>query len=136
MWPTLAFTLLVVDIKGTPIYLSAWVNSEQHMKPNESHFHWMHQDQTKCLTIAFDKTTQKFLGINTFGIRMRHEVFNRWLGQNKSVDFVLEHLQIAHFDPEFYNTYYHDVLKKFNSENNRNLELKKKRWSQIFTLKS
>ena len=113
-----------------------WVNSEQHMKPNESHFHWMHQDQTKCLTIAFDKTTQKFLGINTFGIRMRHEVFNRWLDQNKSVDFVLEHLQIAHFDPEFYNTYYHDVLKKFNSENNRNLELKKKRWSQIFTLKS
>jgi hypothetical protein len=96
----------------------------------------MHPDHNKCLTIAFDKTTQKFLGINTFGIRMRHEVFNRWLDQNQSIDYVLEHLQIAHFDPEFYTTYYHDVLKKFNSEHNRNLKLKKKSWSQIFTLKS
>ncbi len=113
-----------------------WVNSEQHLKPNEAHFHWMHPDHNKCLTIAFDKTTQKFLGINTFGIRMRHEVFNRWLDQNQSIDYVLEHLQIAHFDPEFYTTYYHDVLKKFNSEHNRNLKLKKKSWSQIFTLKS
>ena len=78
-----------------------WVNSERHRKPNEAHFHWMHPDQTKCLTIAFDKTTQSFLGINTFGIRMRHEIFNRWLDQNKSIDFVLEHLENAHFDPEF-----------------------------------
>ena len=113
-----------------------WVNSEQHMKANESHFHWMHPDQNKCLTIAFDKTTQKFLGINTFGIRMRHEIFNRWLNQNQSVDYVLEHLKIAHFDPEFYKTYYQDVLEKFNTENNRNLKLKNKSWSQIFTLKS
>ena len=113
-----------------------WVNSEQHMKTNEAHFHWMHPDKNKCITIAFDKNTQLFLGINTFGIRMRHEVFNRWLDKNQTIDYVLEHLQIAHFDPEFYKTYYNEVLEKFNSENNRNLKLKKKRWSQIFTLKS
>lgn len=113
-----------------------WVNSEQHKKPNESHFHWMHPDQTKCLTVAFDKTTQKFLGINTFGIRMRHEIFNRWLDQNKTIDYVLEHLEIAHFDPEFYKTYYPEVLKKYNTETNKTLKLKAKSWSQIFTLKS
>ena len=113
-----------------------WVNSERHRKPNEAHFHWMHPDQTKCLTIAFDKTTQSFLGINTFGIRMRHEIFNRWLDQNKSIDYVLEHLEIAHFDPEFYKTHYKEVLGKFNAEHHKNLRLKKKNWSQIFTLKS
>ncbi|MDC0106623.1 NAD(P)/FAD-dependent oxidoreductase [bacterium] len=113
-----------------------WVNSERHMKSNESHFHWMHPDQTKCLTVAFDKTNQTFLGINTFGIRMRHEIFNRWLDQNKTIDYVLEHLEIAHFDPEFYKTYYNQVIKKYNTENNSSLQLKKKNWSQIFTLKS
>ena len=113
-----------------------WVNSEQHKKPNEAHFHWMHPDQTKCLTLAFDKTTQAFLGINTFGIRMRHEIFNRWLDQNKTIDYVLEHLEIAHFDPEFYKNYYSKVIEKYNVDTNRNLQLKKKNWSQIFTLKS
>ena len=113
-----------------------WVNSEQHKKPNEAHFHWMHPDQTKCLTLAFDKTTQAFLGINTFGIRMRHEIFNRWLDQNKTIDYVLEHLEIAHFDPEFYKNYYSKVIEKYNVDTNRNLKLKKKNWSQIFTLKS
>jgi len=113
-----------------------WVNSERHMKPNEAHFHWMHPDQTKCLTIAFDKTTQSFLGINTFGIRMRHEIFNRWLDQNKSIDYVLEHLEIANFDPEFYKNHYKEVLGKFNTEHHKNLQLKKKNWSQIFSLKS
>ena len=113
-----------------------WVNSERHMKPNEAHFHWMHPDQTKCLTIAFDKTTQSFLGINTFGIRMRHEIFNRWLDQNKSIDYVLEHLEIANFDPEFYKNHYKEVLGKFNAEHHKNLRLKKKNWSQIFSLKS
>ena len=112
-----------------------WVNSEQHKKPNEAHFHWMHPDQTKCLTLAFDKTTQAFLGINTFGIRMRHEIFNRWLDQNKTIDYVLEHLEIAHFDPEFYKNYYSKVIEKYNVDTNRNLKLKKKSWSQIFTLK-
>ena len=113
-----------------------WVNSERHRKPNEAHFHWMHPDQTKCLTIAFDKTTQSFLGINTFGIRMRHEIFNRWLDQNKSIDFVLEHLENAHFDSEFNKTHYKEILGKFNAEHHKNLQLKKKNWSQIFSLKS
>ena len=113
-----------------------WVSSEQHMKPSEAHFHWMHADQTKCLTFSFDKNTQAFLGINTFGIRMRHEIFNRWLDQNKTIDYVLEHLEIAHFDPEFYKTHYSEVIEKYNIENNRNLQLKKKNWSQIFTIKS
>jgi hypothetical protein len=93
----------------------------------------MHPDQTKCLTIAFDKTTQSFLGINTFGIRMRHEIFNRWLDQNKSIDYVLEHLEIANFDPEFYKKYASEIVSKFNQENNTSIELKKKSWKRIFS---
>lgn len=85
-----------------------WVFSEKTKEDSEQHFHWKHSDNSKCVTIAYDNHSKKFLGINTFGIRMRHEVFNRWLSEEKSVDFVINNLSEANFDPEFY--------KKFETE--------------------
>lgn len=110
-----------------------WVFSERHKKENESHFHWKHDDDTKCITIAFDRDTNKFLGINTFGIRMRHEVFDRWLTEEKTVHFVLEHLSDANFDPEFYKLHEQAIVDKFNRENNTQIRLKKKSWKRIFS---
>jgi hypothetical protein len=43
-----------------------------------------------------------FLGINTFGIRMRHEFFDKVLTNKETVDYVIDHLAAANFDPEFY----------------------------------
>lgn len=77
-----------------------WVFAQP--RENESHFHWKHDDDTKCITICTESTSGKFLGINTFGIRMRHEVFDRWLTEERTTDFVIEHLFKANFDPEFY----------------------------------
>ncbi|MEH6659472.1 NAD(P)/FAD-dependent oxidoreductase [Leeuwenhoekiella marinoflava] len=79
-----------------------WVFSSRNKKDYEQHFHWKHPDNTKCITIAFHKKSLQFLGINTFGIRMRHEVLDRWLNERKSIDYVLQHLSQANFDPEFY----------------------------------
>lgn len=77
-----------------------WVFSKP--REHETHFHWKHQDDTKCITVCTETATGKFLGINTFGIRMRHEVFDRWLTENRSTDYVIDHLAEANFDPEFY----------------------------------
>ncbi|RXG27387.1 NAD(P)/FAD-dependent oxidoreductase [Leeuwenhoekiella marinoflava] len=82
-----------------------WVFSSRNKKDYEQHFHWKHPDNTKCITIAFHKKSLQFLGINTFGIRMRHEVLDRWLNERKSIDYVLQHLSQANFDPEFYKKY-------------------------------
>jgi len=88
-----------------------WVFSDQ--KEYETHFHWHHQDDTKCITIAYHKETREFLGINTFGIRMKHEVFNRWLLEHQNVDFVVKNLKEANFDPEFYTHYEKEILQQF-----------------------
>ena len=72
-------------------------------KENEQHFHWEHEDNTKAITISFDKKTNYFLGINTFGIRMRHEVLDRWLTEKREIKYVLANLKQANFDPEFYS---------------------------------
>ena len=54
-----------------------WVHGNIGRPDYEAHFHWKHQDDTKCITIAYHKDTREFLGINNFGVRMRHEVFDR-----------------------------------------------------------
>lgn len=94
-----------------------WVFSEKNKKETEMHFHWMHPDGDKCITIAYHKNSHLFLGINTFGIRMRHEVFDRWLTEKKEVTFVINNLKQANFDPEFYENFETEILKAFQQTN-------------------
>ena len=89
-----------------------WVFSEP--REDEAHFHWKHEDDTKCITVCYNKNTNQFLGINTFGIRMRHEIFDTWLTEKRELDYVMKHLPIANFDPEFYSHYEADILSAYN----------------------
>ncbi len=113
-----------------------WVHGQKGKPDYEQHFHWMHEDRTKCITIAYHKTTNLFLGINTFGIRMRHEIFDKWLNEGRDVTYVLEHLADANFDPEFYKLHEKDIVAQFNTENNTNVQLKKKSWKRIFSIQA
>ena len=65
---------------------------------------------------------------------MRHEIFDRWLTDEVHIEFVLEHLIDANFDPEFYKHYEKEIVEKFNRENNTNIKTKKKSWKRIFSL--
>ncbi|MEL6918277.1 MAG: FAD/NAD(P)-binding oxidoreductase [Bacteroidota bacterium] len=111
-----------------------WVFSERGMKENEQHFHWRHAQEKICVTIAFDKETRQFLGINTFGIRMRHDVFDKWLTEEQSVDHVMEYLKDANFDPEFYKQYESDIVSKFNAEMGTKIKSQKRSLKRIFQL--
>lgn len=93
-----------------------WVHGSKGKPDYEAHFHWKHEDDTKCITIAYHKTNTVFLGINTFGIRMRHEVYNRWLDEKRDLDFVINHLSEANFDPEFYKHYESEIQKTYNNQ--------------------
>ncbi len=102
-------------------------------KENEARFYWEHEDGKKCIHINYDKKTHQFIGINNFGIRMRHEFFDKALTEKRSVEYVLEHLADANFDPEFYKLHEPEIVAKFNKENNTNIQLKKKSWKRIFS---
>ncbi len=62
------------------------------------------------------------MGVNSFGIRLRHECFARWIEEGKTMEFVLEHLSEANFDPEFYRQYEEQILKKFNDKQGTQLK--------------
>ena len=110
-----------------------WVFGERGRPDYEQHFHWKHPKKHICITIAFHKETNLFLGINTFGIRMRHHSFDKWLTEKRSVEYVLEHLADANFDPEFYKLHEKEIVAQFNQAHNTNIQLKKRSWKRIFS---
>ena len=91
-----------------------WVWAEP--KENETHFYWEHPKGKKAIRIAFDKNNRAFIGINTFGIRMRHAFFDQVLTDGKSVDYVLTHLAEANFDPEFFKLHHKEIQQQFLSQ--------------------
>tara|TARA_R110002012_G_scaffold128091_2_gene280334 strand:- start:90 stop:1439 length:1350 start_codon:yes stop_codon:yes gene_type:complete len=111
-----------------------WVFSEKRKKETEAHFHWRHPKEKICITLAFDKDSETLLGINTFGIRLRHEIFDRWLNDKRNVDYVMEHLVDANFDPEFYKNFEAQIVSKYNSDFGKSIKLKKKSLKRIFQL--
>jgi NAD(P)H-nitrite reductase large subunit len=79
-------------------------NVWNELKPNESEFYWEHPGGTKCVHVVWDTGTNRFLGLNTFGIR------------KKNVDFVMGHLTEANFDPEFFERHEMEILSRFKEQ--------------------
>ena len=112
-----------------------WVHAERRKPAYESHFHWQHKREEIALTIAYHTETKKLLGVNSFGMRLRHAVLDRWLSEEQSVEYFLEHFASALFDPEFYTSYHKDILNHYNTAFATNLKARKKSFMQIFNLK-
>lgn len=93
-------------------------------------FHWEHPTKPIFLTFNFEKLSMEFEGINTFGVRLRHELFDQWIREKRSIQFVLENLATANFDPEFYRSFEKEIIQKFNQTFNTSIQVKKKVWWQ------
>lgn len=124
MGETLAQTICGKPMQYNPGH---WFNSSKFMDieyqtygwvmanplENEAQIYWEHSSAQKAIRISYDKKTDEFLGINTFGLRLRHEFFDTVLNEKKSVGFVIENLKLANFDPEFFTSHYEEIKIKF-----------------------
>lgn len=91
-------------------------NVSNVLKENEAELYWEHRSGTKAMHFIWNKQSQEFIGINTFGIRLRHEKFDSWLREKKSIDFVLAHLHEANFDPEFFERHEKEITEYFTEQ--------------------
>ena len=105
-----------------------WVRAQ--LGEDEEDFYWEHEKGEKCIHIVWEKSSGKFLGLNTFGIRMRHELFDQWLRDGAHVSEVMKNLRMANFDPEFYSHYEQEIVSAFNAATSFNVELAKATWWQ------
>ena len=106
-----------------------WVWPEK--KDDESDFYWEHESGKICLRLRWKSDSGKLTGVNNFGFRLRHHAFDKWFKEERSVEYVLEHLRDANFNPEFYKQHEQEIINQFNSENGTQLKLKKKSWQRI-----
>ena len=82
----------------------------------ERQFHWESENGKNAITISYNEKTMEFLGINSFGIRLKHEVCDSWLKEKREIAYVLANLRQANFDPEFYDRYENDIFSTFKNQ--------------------
>lgn len=99
-----------------------WVWSE--LKENEATFYWEHPDGRKSFRMVYDKNEGNVLGFIVMGMRLRHEVCDRWINEKAQVDHVMEHLPMANFDPEFFKKHEREIIQKYNEQTGKKLMLK------------
>lgn len=86
------------------------------LTPDEEDFYWEHASHKKAIHFVWDKNSTMFKGVNVFGIRLRHECFDQWLREGRSIQFVLAHLEEANFDPEFFARHEQEIMTGFASK--------------------
>ena len=111
-----------------------WVWNQ--LKEGEETFYWEHPNGKICLRLVYDQQSKRLLGINVFGMRLRHEVCDRWIKEERSIDHVIAHLRDANFDPEFYKQHESAIVASYNQQTGSNVQLKKRSWARIFNRKA
>ena len=110
-------------------------NVANELQEGQSEFIFEDRSNDILLHFVYDTTNMKFIGVNNFGIRLRHQLFNEWLLQGATMDTVLQNLTSANFDPEFYKRYETQIVDQFNNENGTSIQLSAKKWWQSIVKK-
>ncbi|MFM1878550.1 MAG: hypothetical protein RLZZ241_1416 [Bacteroidota bacterium] len=89
------------------------VSSDATRPPEAKLFHWKHPKFMIWLTLSYHESTRKMLGINAFGMRLRHLVLDHWISQGATADFVISRLNEALFDPELTQNHIPRIQQSF-----------------------
>ncbi len=104
-----------------------------NLREGEATFYWESSDGKKCLRINYAENDGRVLGINVFGIRQRHDVWDTWFKNEITIDRAMEMLPRANFDPEFFKQYEGEIIAAYNKETGKQLKIKSKKglWARL-----
>lgn len=96
------------------------------LQPGEKTLCWHHPDGTKLIRLVYiDKAVT---GFNLLGVRYRDAACRRWIEEQRPIEYVLEHLGEANFDPEFFVQFEQEVVALYNTQHpDAPVRLKRKR---------
>lgn len=83
-------------------------------RPGEKNLFWRDDPGRHSVRIVY--TDEGVIGFNLLGVRYRHEVCDRWIREKRSIDYVLQRLEEANFDPEFFRRYESDIVREFKQQ--------------------
>ncbi|MFM2377355.1 MAG: hypothetical protein RLZZ165_2452 [Bacteroidota bacterium] len=90
----------------------------------EESLFWEAPDGKKSIRINYEQRTGVVTGFNLMGVRYRHKVCDQWLHEHRTIDYVLENLRAANFDPEFFATHEHELAAIHASKTGRQVDQK------------
>jgi NAD(P)H-nitrite reductase large subunit len=99
---------------------------------NESPFYWEHEGGKICFRAVYDRDDETIIGLNVLGIRLRHEICDKWLQEKRNIDDVMANLHQLNFDPEFFDKHEKNILSEFNKHTGKNVKRRKKKMLSFF----
>jgi NAD(P)H-nitrite reductase large subunit len=96
-----------------------------NLESEESLF-WSDKEGKRCIRIVYTK--DGVIGFNLLGVRYRHRVCEAWIREKRSLEYVVEHLGEANFDPEFFEQCEKYIFAEYQRRfPQTNVKLKRKR---------
>jgi NAD(P)H-nitrite reductase large subunit len=89
--------------------------------PNEKSLYWEHPDHRRSIRIVYNE--QQVIGFNTLGVRYRHKMCEQWIAEKRPIEYVLEHLAEANFDPEFFERFEPEIVALYTAKHGKSLTL-------------
>jgi len=84
------------------------------LQPGEQTCCWQEPKKEKLLRINYSEKERNVTGVNALGIRISQKVCEKWIKEKRSIDYAMEHLQDANFEPEFSKTYHREIKEHFS----------------------
>ncbi len=103
-------------------------------EPHEVSLFWMEKAGKRSVRIVYHHHSKEVIGFNLMGIRFRHEVCEKWLQEKASIEQVLEQLELANFDPEFYPSFESHLRSEYHLQTRIEIEPNHSRaWNEVLT---
>lgn len=94
-----------------------------------SSFYWEHPKAKICLRM--EHKDQRLVAMHAFGMRLRHQVADGWIRDEKSLEYCLSHFKDLVFDPEFHRDHSRAIALEFRRQFGVEVKLEKKSWKRI-----
>ncbi|MFQ3577560.1 MAG: FAD/NAD(P)-binding oxidoreductase [Verrucomicrobiia bacterium] len=85
-------------------------------RDHEEDFYWEHPGDGVSFRLRFERESRAVTGVNVFGLRHRHAVWEHWIARKTPVSEVMADLGAANFDPEFYRQHEPAIRTAFNAK--------------------
>ena len=102
------------------------------LNKSEVSFNWKHLNKDIALSVVYNQDSKEFIGINVFGLKLRHEYLDKWLQDKVSINHVLSNLPDAFFEKEFSVNYTAEIIASFNKQTGSDLKIAGKKKSFSF----
>lgn len=85
------------------------------LQSGEGSLHWMSAKKDRLIRLVYDLSQGNIIGINSMGVRLDHRTCDQWLRSKTSVEEVINQLDQADFNPEFYNIPFRQIKDQLKS---------------------